>query len=73
MLESSIGVSANIHVIAALSNIKYWEADLPTTESGLIEDTSTGLHVTSQEGSRYLTAPEKPGLGLNLREEVLRS
>jgi L-alanine-DL-glutamate epimerase-like enolase superfamily enzyme len=72
MLESSIGVSANLHVIAALSNIKYWEADIPTTESGLADDTSTGLNITSEQGCCCMTVPQKPGLGVSLREEALR-
>lgn len=72
MLESSIGVSANLHTTVALRNIQYSEIDIPTTEWGLVEDTSVGLAKFSEKGCCYVKVPRKPGLGVSLKEETLR-
>ena len=67
MLETSIGVSANVHVAAATRNIEFWDLDLPTAEHGLVDDTAIGLERFIKAGSLTMKVPEEPGLGVSLK------
>lgn len=68
MGESSVGMSATLHVAIALANAAHGEADLPWRPGALAFDIACGIRQEAVEGVSWVDVPDGPGLGVELIE-----
>jgi L-alanine-DL-glutamate epimerase-like enolase superfamily enzyme len=69
MGESSVAMSAHLHLNIALANATLGDADLPWRPGGLEHDIGRGIEQTVVDGVSWIDAPHGPGLGIDLIEE----
>lgn len=71
MGETSIGHAAAIHIFAALGNMVFGDIRIPGADWGILEDPGVGLEETMINGVLHIKVPEKPGLGVELRKDIV--
>jgi L-alanine-DL-glutamate epimerase-like enolase superfamily enzyme len=69
MGESSVGMSAHLHVNIALDNAAYGDAELPWRPGALEHDIAKGIRQDVVDGVSWIRLPEAPGLGIELIED----
>ena len=71
MGETAIGRAANIHLALSLDVIRYGDIAGVVREWGIVEDIAEGLREGMVNGALHVLPPGKPGLGVEVRREVL--